>query len=327
VRTDDRVAAYSSRGPSWYDGIAKPDILAPGHSLISNAAIGSTLEQLYPSLVIREGTTKYLKLSGSSMATAVVTGLAALMVEANASNTNEDWNQRDARWRDHSASVSVQPLSPNAIKAMLQYSATPLRSADGVAYDALTQGAGLVNGLGAVTLASAADTAKPVGTNWISAAVEPSTTFDGVVEPWSGVVVWGTRLLRGSSLVELNQPAWDENIVWGTGELDNMRWAAFSQNADGDENIVWGTLLVGADLAWFGDIQLDENIVWGTAIDWDENIVWGTGLVGFFDGENIVWGTFDEENIVWGTLLDENIVWGTWNRVTALGGAAIGGGR
>jgi serine protease AprX len=29
TRDDDRVAPFSSRGPTWYDGIAKPDIVAP----------------------------------------------------------------------------------------------------------------------------------------------------------------------------------------------------------------------------------------------------------------------------------------------------------
>ena len=33
TRTDDVVAPYSSRGPSWYDGFVKPDVIAPGHKL------------------------------------------------------------------------------------------------------------------------------------------------------------------------------------------------------------------------------------------------------------------------------------------------------
>src|SRR4030095_5043833 len=32
-RSDDGVAPYSSRGPTWYDGQAKPDVVAPGHTL------------------------------------------------------------------------------------------------------------------------------------------------------------------------------------------------------------------------------------------------------------------------------------------------------
>ena len=48
TRSDDRVPAYSSRGPTWYDGIAKPDLVAPGHNLVSVAAVGSSLYTRYP---------------------------------------------------------------------------------------------------------------------------------------------------------------------------------------------------------------------------------------------------------------------------------------
>src|SRR5207237_7172561 len=32
---DDRVANYSSRGPSWIDGFAKPDFAAPGQNVVA----------------------------------------------------------------------------------------------------------------------------------------------------------------------------------------------------------------------------------------------------------------------------------------------------
>ena len=318
-RGDDRVSSFSSRGPSWYDGVAKPDIVAPGDGVISNAVDSSALALAYPSLVLRNGSATYLRLNGSSMATGVVSGLVALMLEAN--HYGEVLRSLESRlFRRPSAPAGG--LRASAIKAMLQFTATPLRDADGRQYDVLTQGGGLVNGPAAVLLAGLADTTKPAGAFWMSTALQPWTRFDGTDEAWSQSVVWGTRVLQGSSLIELNQLAWADNIVWGTGELDNIVWGTA---ADGD-NIVWGTTLGVLDFTWFGNTLLGDNIVWGTA-DWADNIVWGTSLLGSFDGDNIVWGTFSEDNIVWGTLSDDNIVWGTNdNKVTVLGTSLIGGG-
>ena len=36
VRLEHKVAAYSGRGPTWFDAYAKPDFVAPGSRLISN---------------------------------------------------------------------------------------------------------------------------------------------------------------------------------------------------------------------------------------------------------------------------------------------------
>ena len=314
-RGDDRVSRFSSRGPSWYDGIAKPDIVAPGDGVVSNAVLSSTLATAYPSLIVTSGTTKYLRLSGSSMATGVVSGLVALMLEA---HQYGDLARVVDSWL-HRTTYTPRPLSINAVKAMLQYTATPLRDADGNRYDVLTQGSGLVNGTAAVTLAGLVDATKAPGTFWLPTSLNAWTRFDNVDEAWSQAIVWGTRLVQGSSLLELNQLAWSDNIVWGTGEFDNIVWGTFN----GDD-LVWGTALSALDVAWFGNAALADNIVWGTT-DWADNIVWGSALIGFFGNDNIVWGTFSIDNIVWGTLSDDNIVWGTHN-VTTQASSLIGGG-
>jgi serine protease AprX len=329
ARGDDRVTSFSSRGPSWYDGIAKPDLVAPGAGLVSNEAYGSTIASIYPWLEVREGTAKYLKLSGSSMAAGIVTGLAVVMIEANQYGAYQRWSayQDTLRRKDRTDWTGVPRLTPNAVKAMLQFTATSLKDDGGVTYDALTQGTGMVNGLGAVSLAYYADTTKPDGSAWLTHSVPPVTTYDGVEEAWSQSLVWGTRTVYGSSLMDLYQTAWDENIVWGSGEFGGMRWGTYSEDA---ENIVWGSSFIGGDFAWFGFVEAGENIVWGSMAEWDENIVWGSSLVGVFDGENIVWGSFDagaDENIVWGSLDDENTVWGSSNKVSVLGSALVGGGR
>jgi len=338
TRTDDRLADYSSRGPTWYDGFAKPDVLAPGQALISNDAVGSTLDTDYPSLVLKAGYAKYLRLSGSSMATGVVSGLVSVMIDANHAGAEQRWQDYENSLKRNLRSAFVAPpgLSANAVKALLEYSATPLHDTTGAAYGPLEQGAGLVNGLGATTLAYAIDTARPAGQYWLTTGTSPYTNFGGTDEPWSQSVVWGTRLLRGTSVVDLHQSAWEDNIVWGTGAFSHIVWGMFSEEEDNivwgtmldEDNIVWGTSLpLSTSLTWAGNAQLEDNIVWGTSLDWADDIIWGNGLVGYSTGQNIVWGTFssDEDNIVWGTLDEDNIVWGTSaNKVSVLGSLSGG---
>src|SRR4029077_2524678 len=144
TRTDDRLADYSSRGPTWYDGVAKPDVLAPGQALISNDAVGSTLDTDYPSQVLTAGNAKYLRLSGSSMATAVVSGLAAAMIDANRAGAEQRWQDYENSLKKNLRSSFVAPpgLSANAVRSLLEYSLTPLHDAPGAAYGPLQQGAG-----------------------------------------------------------------------------------------------------------------------------------------------------------------------------------------
>ncbi len=350
TRTDDRLADYSSRGPTWYDAFAKPDVLAPGQSLVSTDAAGSTLDVTLPGLVVQAGSAKFLRLSGSSMATAVVSGLVAVILEANRSGAEQRWQdyQNSLRRIQRDPFQAPPVLTANAVKALLEYSATPIRDANGVRYGALEQGAGLVNGIGAVTLAYNIDTTRSAGQYWLVRDVARWTDFGAVAEPWSQSVIWGTAQLHGTSVIDLRQTAWEDNIVWGTGAFTNVVSGMLS---DDEDNIVWGTLALDEDnivwgtsiplsttLTWAGNAALEDNIVWGTTA-WAEHVVFGGSLVGYYNGQaivwgtlsdnedNIVWGTLDEDNIVWGTADGEdNIVWGTSNRVAALG-SLVGGGR
>jgi serine protease AprX len=82
-RSDDRVAPYSSRGPTRFEMVVKPDIVAPGTKLVSLESTGSYISSTYPAWHIAgTGTNAYMRLSGTSMATAVVSGGVALMLQA-----------------------------------------------------------------------------------------------------------------------------------------------------------------------------------------------------------------------------------------------------
>ena len=134
--SDDRIAGFSSRGPTAIDLAAKPDLVAPGvgiESLSDPSSAFYTTQSPY----LLEGTVPttylpYLSQSGTSMAAPVVTGTVALMLQANPS------------------------LTPNQVKAILQYTAQVYPR-----YDPLTEGAGFLNAKGAVDLARAIATGTP----------------------------------------------------------------------------------------------------------------------------------------------------------------------
>ena len=279
-RSDDVIASYSSRGPTWFNAFAKPDVVAPGDQLVSDTSLTS---YLYKQLVNSHKTAKngqpLLQLSGTSMATGVTSGVVALMVQQH--NQNGFKKQK--------------ALTANLVKAMLEFSAIPVPG-----FDRLTQGTGEINAAGALELARAIDTSRSSGSWWLAGGVTPFTVIGGETAAWSQQITWGSRVYQGTALY-YNKAVWGSNIVWGTLFTDDIVWGTIIV-----DDIVWGTTTIWAsDLVWTDRVigqTIDDNIVWGTFID-----------------DNIVWGTSFDDNIVWGTSVgDDNIVWGTAARLAAL---------
>ncbi len=115
--TDDAVASYSSVGPTLFDEVAKPDLVAPGNRLISLRTEGSYIDTNFPDNVIPvadfaptapAGTaSNYLMLSGTSTSAPVVAGAAALMIGADPSLTADDVKVRLMGTADPVAGASV----------------------------------------------------------------------------------------------------------------------------------------------------------------------------------------------------------------------------
>jgi serine protease AprX len=230
-RLDDAVTPYSSRGPTWLDAEVKPDIVAPGHNLVSDVAVGSTLYLEHPDRLVtaKSNTAKFMRMSGTSLASAVASGVAALVIDA-------------------ARTASGKSPSPSVVKAILGYSALPLANTD-----ALTQGHGEINAAGAIALASSIDPSVPPQTWAPESLPPPQTTIGGDTQTWSQSfdfspeIVWGTGS-DGDEIVWGTNTVWGLEIVWGTGsDGDEIVWGTGS---DGDE-IVWGTILIwGLTIAW-----------------------------------------------------------------------------
>ena len=117
ARADDTVNAFSSRGTRF--GTQKPDLVAPGTSLISTRAAGSKADVANPRSRVGDA---YFTGSGTSMAEALTAGAAAVLLDTRPS------------------------LTPDAIRTLLvryTYHADGLTAADGAGCGGLDLGAAL----------------------------------------------------------------------------------------------------------------------------------------------------------------------------------------
>ena len=309
-REDDVMAAFSSRGPTAIDRTAKPDLVAPGVGAESLSAPGSTLyatrSQYLLSGTVPTTYMPYFVLSGTSQAAPVVAGTVALMLQANPT------------------------LTPNAVKAILQYTAQQYEG-----YDALTQGAGFVNARGAVDLAryfqSPLTVPYPSSVNWSRQLLWANHRIQGgVITPqanaWRADVAWdAAKAADGAPITwgvlcdaDCNQPTaerWGTTcvaldcsvVMWGNVTSDNVVWGWTCGGADckfGGVALVWtpATMSTGTVSPASSD---EDTVVWGTA-DEGDTVVWGTAD----EGDTVVWGTSDEgDTVVWGTSGDQDVEW------------------
>jgi serine protease AprX len=80
---DDMLPDFSSRGPTIADGLAKPDLVAPGGRVLSLRSPGSTIDTQFPPAT----NGAYRRASGTSMAAGMVSGLAAIVLQMNPTMT------------------------------------------------------------------------------------------------------------------------------------------------------------------------------------------------------------------------------------------------
>ena len=124
-RSDDVMATFSSRGPTAIDGVLKPELAAPGNRIVAASAAGGYLARTYPERVVSgRGPSSYFEMSGTSMSAAVVSGAAALVLEARPT------------------------LTPAQVKATLQLTSSRVEGAG-----LIEAGAGSLNVAAAVALA------------------------------------------------------------------------------------------------------------------------------------------------------------------------------
>jgi serine protease AprX len=261
-RTDDLIASYSSKGPTLLDHVVKPDVVAPGNLVAatetSNTALYNTeLSNRIPySAYVYGGSSTpsrfYFELSGTSMATGVVSGAVADLLQA-------------------------RPLmTPDQVKARLMKTASKTFPASSSVYDAASgitytsQYDIFTVGAGYVDLAAAlASTELSSGTSLSPIAVYDSNTGNVYLTSDSSAV-WGTK------------QAWSGPAVWGSTQFTGGSSIMWGATTTGGSSIMWGaTGLAGSSIMWgagtssgFSTIW-SNSIMWGASGQWASSIMWG----------------------------------------------------
>ncbi|HVZ17816.1 MAG TPA: S8 family serine peptidase, partial [Terriglobales bacterium] len=265
TRSDDQIASYSSKGPTLIDHIAKPDLVAPGNLLVSTETPGVTLQQWEPENLVpysfymyggsSASSTSYFTLSGTSMATGVVSGIVADLLQAHPTLTPDQVKARLMKSASKTFPKSSSVYDPATGNTYVDY------------YDVFTVGAGYVDL--AAALANG-DLAK-------GSALSPTAVLNS-----SGNVY----LTRDTSSTWGTSSAWTPVAVYGPAEFTSggtsVMWGA---TGPGGSSVMWGaTNDGGTSVMWGATSDAGTSVMWGAGTTDGSSVMWGAS--GPPDGEN-----------------------------------------
>jgi serine protease AprX len=257
-RRDDMLAWFSAWGSA--DSNAKPDLVAPGRRLVSLRVPGSALDTLFPDRVVvaRNGST-YFRLTGTSMATGVVSGAAALLL---------------ARRPD---------LTPDQVKALLVGTTQPYGQDSGqVLPDPTAGGSGLLDAYAAMTAAlKTASTSTSTLGGVLGGGLLGGATLTSTPQAWAPLACANRGLrpadgfaralfpvLYGSPLywkdptfggIDWQTLTWD-SVAWDSVAWDNFNWDSVAWDSVAWDSVAWDSV------AW--DSVAWDSVAWDS-IAWD----------------------------------------------------------
>ena len=240
-RTDDRIASYSSKGPTTYDHVVKPDVVAPGNLVVSLDDYGSTLDSLFPGNEVAGNNTNhdYFTLSGTSMATPAAAGAVVLQLQQHPSLTPDQVKARLMKTAYKSFPSSSTATDPTTGQTYTSY------------YDIFTVGAGYLD-------VQAAMNNNDLAPATVGAALSPTAVYNAA----TGTVT----LSNGNSVIAGNSVVWGSSVVWGTSVI----WGT---NVSGS-SVIWGTSVV-----WGTSTMSGFSVIWGSTNDLADSVVWGTAML------------------------------------------------
>jgi serine protease AprX len=240
---DDSLAPFSAWGNA--DSNAKPELVAPGRRIVSVRVAGSFLDTLFSDRVVhaRNGAT-YLRLSGTSMATAVASGAVALLLER------------------------APNLTPDQVKSTLVGAARPYGDGSSVP-DPIADGSGLLD----VAAAShVAPEATPSAQDQVTGAIGEVTIPRRAMRPADAFARSTfpllSRLTPRWRVPDLGGIAWSaltwDSVVWDSVAWDNYDWESVAWDSVAWDSVAWDSV------AW--DSVAWDSVAWDS-VAWD-SVAW-----------------------------------------------------
>lgn len=276
-RADDLIASYSSKGPTAVDHIVKPDLVAPGNQIVSLLAVRGTLplsnpqnlatlstfksnpprlapvatqdpydvnsDKQPPNIKVAGGySNQYYVLSGTSMASAVVSGAVADLLQA-----------APALTPDQVKMLLMQTASKSFPTVSMVTDATTGQTFTSY-YDIFTVGAGYLD----LNAALGAIQQVPTGLT----AISPTATYDGATGnvdlAFDSSSVFSDKAMWGANTVASNKAMWGANTTWSNSVL------------------VGNKAMWGAGSVWSSSNNMSANkALWGANAVWNNQSIWG----------------------------------------------------
>jgi len=233
---DDRLPDFSGRGPTAH-GLAKPDVAAPGAHVVSLRSPGSTIDTRFPNYV--DGS--YRQGSGTSMATGVVSGAVALMLQANPGFTPDRVKYALVATARDAASGDPMAVGNGVVDADAAGFSAPAGSAN--------QGLARSNGQGSLALSRG------------SVQVQLDDPLGTVLGPVLGatltaqLLLWNPTGYTGLPWVPSNWylSTWEvhrwNRVTWYGNDWPGFKWRGSSWYGQ-EQNDSYGSSLPGS--AWYG---------------------------------------------------------------------------
>jgi serine protease AprX len=308
---DDVPAAFSSYGVTQ-DGFTKPDLLAPGVGIVSDTDPNSILYQQGLSLgkVITPG--PYLKLSGSSMAAGVMSGVAALVSQA-----HSDWTPGQLKCtlitkaRKLYSTGTAYPANfavPNAGSTVWLWGPscnsdrglTPSHGLTGVPIVPLVSAVAFVLSQPDPFAAAAAIGLDPVAANFVTTSpTDPTVALSIDTVDWAAIK-WDA--IKWDS-IKWDAIKWD-SIKWDSIKWDSIKWDSIKWDAIKWDSIKWDA--IKWDSIKWDSIKWD-SIKWDS-IKWD-SIKWDSVMWDAIKWDSIKWDAIKWDSIKWDSIKWDSIKW------------------